>query len=126
MERYFRDIEKKLNDAYAIAEKARAKGYDPIDKVEIPLAKDMAERVDGLISIASPQILNSGIPKRIHELEETYGILDWRVALKIAEEIAEEKFCKFRTKIEAIETGVRVGFAYLTLGTVSSPLEGFA
>ena len=26
---------------------------------------------------------------------------------------------------EAIEVGIRTGFAYLTLGTVSSPLDGF-
>ena len=32
---------------------------------------------------------------------------------------------KFKDKIEAIETGIRVGLAYHTLGTVSSPIEGF-
>ncbi|MEK6809006.1 MAG: DNA polymerase II large subunit, partial [Nanoarchaeota archaeon] len=126
MELYFQEIAEKLNKAYEVAVKARALGYEPLPNVEIPLAKDMAERVEGLISIISPQIMNKGIPQRIHELEKIYGILDWRVALKIAEEVAEERFCRFDSKLLAIEIGIRVGFAYLTLGTVSSPLEGFA
>ena len=124
MEYYFQDIDKKVKKAYDLANKARKKGLDPEDKVPIPLAKNMAERVEGLISAVAPQIINSGISKRIYELEKTYGSLDWRIALIIAEEIANEKFCKFEDKLEAITIGVRVGFAYLTLGTVASPLEG--
>ena len=44
----------------------------------------------------------------------------------IAEEVANQKFCKFKDKKEAMEIGIRTGFAYHTLGTVASPLEGFA
>lgn len=43
----------------------------------------------------------------------------------IAEEIAKEKFCKFRNLHEGIDAGIRVGMAYITLGVVSSPIEGF-
>ena len=93
--------------------------------MNIPLAKNMAERVEGLVSVAAPQIMNCGIPERIKELEVIYGKLDWRVALKISLETTQEKFCKFETQKEAIETGIRVGLAYLTLGVVASPLEGF-
>ncbi|MBS3098247.1 DNA polymerase II large subunit [Candidatus Woesearchaeota archaeon] len=125
MELYFDDINKKVKLAYDIATKARKLGYDPEEKVAIPLAKNMAERVEGLISAVAPQIINSGVSKRIHELEKEYGILDWRIALIIAGEISDEKFCKFQNKFEAMEVGIRVGFAYLTLGTVASPLEGF-
>jgi DNA polymerase II large subunit len=85
----------------------------------------MAERVEGLISDKAPQIVGSGIIKRINQLEEGLGTLDWRVGFKIAEEVAKEKFCKFKDKKEAIEIGIRVGFAYLTIGIVSAPLEGF-
>ena len=114
-----------IDKAYALANSARAKGYDPEETVGIPLAKNMAERVESLVSVAMPQILNKGIPQRIKELEDVYGKLDWRVALAISLETAEEKFCKFSTKKEAMETGIRVGLAYLTLGVVASPLEGF-
>ena len=124
-EQYKNDIIKKIDLAYKTANEARAKGYDPEDTVNIPLAKNMAERVEGLVSVAAPQIMNCGIPERIKELEVIYGKLDWRVALKISLETTQEKFCKFETQKEAIETGIRVGLAYLTLGVVASPLEGF-
>jgi DNA polymerase II large subunit len=124
-QKYFERVEKEVTKAYDVASKARKKGFDPTEKPELPLAKNMFERVEGLISVVAPQIKGTGIPKRIAALEKKYGSLDWRVALTIAREVAEEKFCKFSDKKTAIEIGIRVGFAYLTLGTVSSPLEGF-
>ena len=125
IEEYFNFIDKHLDEAYNIAQKARQEGYDPKDEVEIPLARDISERVEGLVSAAAPQILGSGVAKRIQELEEEYGKLDWRVGLQISYEVAREDFCSFSNHKEALEMGVRVGFAYLTLGVVSAPLEGF-
>jgi len=125
MEKYFEEIDKNVKKLYEIAEKARKKGFDPETKVEIPQARNMAERVEGLVSAISPQIKDSGVVKRIQELEKEYGAQDWRVALKIALEVAQEKFCKFKDKKEAMEIGIRVGFAYVTVGVVASPLEGF-
>ncbi len=124
-EKYFDEINKKINVAYAIASEARKEGYDPVDSVEIPIAKNMAERVVGLISSIVPQIKDTNIVERIHELEKEYGSQDWRVALKIAEEVTKEKFCKFKDKLGAMEVGIRVGIAYVTNGVVASPLEGF-
>ncbi len=125
IKKYFDEIDEKVKLAYSIANKAKSKGYDVDKIVDIPLAKNMAERVEGIISIVAPQIRNSGMVERIAELEDKYGKLDWRVALVIAEEVAREKFCKFKNKLEAIEVGIRVGLAYVTIGVVSSPLEGF-
>ncbi len=123
--KYFEEIDKKIAEAYAVAGAARKKGLDPEEKVEIPLVKDMAERVEGLISVVAPQIIGSGISKRIKQLEGEYGSLDWRIALTISLEVAQEKFCKFKDKKEAMEMGIRTGMAYLTMGVVASPLEGF-
>ncbi len=125
LEPYFEDIEKELKAIYERANSARQRGFDPKREVDIPCARNMAERVEGLISAAAPNIMGKGIPERITELEKKYGSLDWRISLVIAEEIAREKFCKFNSLKEAMEIGLRVGFAYHTLGTVSSPLEGF-
>ena len=125
MKEYFDEINKNLAEMYAIASRARKTGYDPVDDVEIPLAKNMAERVIGIISIVAPQVKNSGIIERIDELEREYGAQDWRVALKISEEVAKEKFCKFSGKKESMEIGIRVGIAYITVGVVASPIEGF-
>jgi DNA polymerase II large subunit len=122
---YFQELEKETLKIYSIALKARKKGYDPDLKPEIVLAKNLAERVIGLISVAAPQLRESGAIKRIVELEKEFGILDWRVAFQISLEVAQEKFCRFNDKREAMEVGIRVGFAYVTLGAVSAPLEGF-
>ncbi|MBI5871622.1 DNA polymerase II large subunit [archaeon] len=125
MESYFEDINSRVKQAYVIANQAKSKGLDPETEVTIPLARNMAERVIGIISSIAPQIANSGIIESISEIERQYGKLDWRVAFKIAEEVSQEKFCKFKDKKEAIEVALRLGLAYLTVGVVASPLEGF-
>ncbi len=125
IKKYFSGIEGEIDWAYEVANTARKLGYDPEKKVDIPVARNMAERVEGLISAVAPQILGSGIKKRIQELEKNFSFGDWRISLVIAEEVAREKFCKFKDLKEAIETGIRVGFAYHTNGIVAAPLEGF-
>src|SRR3989338_749653 len=59
------------------------------------------------------------------DLEDQFGVQDWRVALTVAAETAEQKFCVFSTKEHALDVGIRIGIAYVTNGVVSSPLEGF-
>jgi len=125
LKRYFEVLEKEIDSCYKISNEGRKKGFDTEEKVDIPLAKGIAQRVEGLISAAIPQILNSGVAQRIEKLEKEHGVLDWRVALKIAEEVAKQKFCKFQDTREAMETGIRVGMAYITLGVIAAPLEGF-
>lgn len=125
MQKYFDEIEEGVQKANSVAKKAREKGYDPEEEPGIPIARNMAERVIGLISAVAPKVKDTKIPQRIQELEKEYGVLDWRISLIIALEVAQEKFCKFKDKKEAMEVGIRVGFAYHTLGSVASPLEGF-
>src|SRR3989344_3680671 len=102
IEEYFERFDKDVKHCYSIATNARKKGFDPVDRVEI-----------------------LPVVERIAELEKEYGTQDWRVALNLAEEISAQKFCKFETNKEAIEVGLRVGLAYITVGVVASPLEGF-
>ena len=73
MKKYFQEIEDKIKVCYSIAGEARSKGLDPLDKVEIPLARTLAEKVVGLISTVYPQINDERIVKRIIELEKEYG-----------------------------------------------------
>ncbi len=125
IENYFENLKKDVDVIYDLASEARAKKIDPKDEVEIPLAMSLAEKVEGLVSTVYPQLLNSGVSTRILELEKEYGKLDVAVSFKIAEEVAKQKFCKFDDLVQAIEAGIRVGFAYNTLSVVSSPIEGF-
>ncbi|MGV8171605.1 MAG: DNA polymerase II large subunit, partial [Candidatus Woesearchaeota archaeon] len=125
MQKYFAELEDACTREVKIANAARSKGYDYTKTSEIVLTKNMAERVIGIIAVVAPQIQNTGTVARIIELEKQYSVLDWRVAFTIAEEVAREKFCKFKDEKEAMEIGIKTGFAYVTNGVVSSPLEGF-
>ncbi len=125
MDKYFAQIEKEVMSAYKLAADARKKGHDPEPVVDILLTKNMAQRVEGLVAAVAPSIRGSGIIKRIQELEKKHGKLSWEVVLIIAEEVARQKFVRFKTVKEAMETGIRVGFAYHTVGIVAAPLEGF-
>lgn len=122
---YFENLKKEVDKVYDFAQIARSKGYDPVDEVEIPLAMSMAEKVVGLISTIYPQMKGTEIAPRILEMEKEYGKLDPTIIFKIAEEVAKQNFCKFNNLLEAMDAGIRIGFAYITLGVVSSPIEGY-
>ena len=115
-EKYFDNLGKCIKNNYEIAKKARLMGFDPVDEVEVPLALTMAAKVVRLIATKYSQLDNENIINRILELEKKYGALDNTVSFIIAEEIAKEKYCKFETQLEAMDAGIRVGFAYSTLG----------
>ena len=125
MEKYFSDIDSQLAFCYEVANEARSRGFDPEDKVDIPLTKTMAERVEGMISAVKPEIIGSGLAERIEELEKQHGELSLEVALVIADEVAGNRFCKFDSRKEAMEVGIRTGFAYLTTGIVWALPGGF-
>ena len=125
MNNYFENLKENIDKEYSIASKARALGLDPVDIVEIPLALTMAERAASLILTIYPKLPIKIISDRILEIEEKYGQLDSMVSFVIAREVAEEKFCKFENEIEAIDAGIRIGFSYMTLGVVASPIEGY-
>jgi DNA polymerase II large subunit len=124
-QQYFINLDRSVKKVYDFASEARAKNLDPVNKVEIPLARSLAEKVVGLISTIYPQMENSGIAERILELEKEFGKLNMGVSFKIAEEVAKQKFCKFSSLLESIDAGIRIGFSYTTLGVVSSPIEGY-
>ncbi len=125
VDEYFNMLNNGVSRAYEVAGRARALGLDPVDKVEVSLAATMVEKAVRLVCVVYPDLPVDKIVKRMEKLEVEYGQLDTTVSFVIAREIAEEKFCKFRDKLEAIDAGVRVGFAYMTLGVVSSPIEGY-
>ncbi len=72
---YFETLESETNKVYAIAKEARLKGYDIETEPEISLAKDLAERVEGLVD-------KEGIAQMIKDLEKT-GISREEVAFQI-------------------------------------------
>lgn len=111
---YFHVLEAQLKELYAIAEKARKQWKDPDPRVEIPLAKDMADRVESLVG---PR----GIAEFIRNLDEQ-GFSREDIALKAIDKIIESDFQGERTAEQCIRTSL----AILTEGVVAAPLEGIA
>ena len=122
IKKYFESMDVQIQACYKLAAEARKKGFDPEEEVPIPLAKNMAERVVGLISVLAPQIAKSNVTQRITELESEYGMLDWRVGFKIAEEVAKQEHCKFENKQEAMEMGIP--YQTLISGIIHRYIEG--
>ncbi|MDR2623535.1 MAG: DNA polymerase II large subunit [Methanobrevibacter sp.] len=115
---YFDRLEKETHVLYEIANQAKAKGFDVETTTEIPLAKDLSERVEGLVG---PE----GIAKRIKELEKEKCSRE-EVAFAIASEIASKEPGKEQTKEQLADQGLRAALAILTEGVVAAPLEGIS
>ncbi len=114
---YHERLLKELEKVYKIAEEARKKGLDPEPFVEIPIAKNMAERVEKLMNIP-------GLADRILELEEA-GIEREKMCFIIAKEIVEGKFGEM-DRLTAIDKAIRTAVAIMTEGVVAAPIEGIA
>ena len=119
---YFDRLEAETNHLYEIANEARSKGLDVETKTEVPLAKDLAERVEGLVG---PE----GVAQRIKELEKDMDRES--VAFEIAAEIADGTFeltgekAKWNEE-QRCDQGLRTALAILTEGVVAAPLEGIS
>ncbi|MGZ7118423.1 MAG: DNA polymerase II large subunit [Methanobacterium sp.] len=119
---YFETLEEETERVYDVARKARFKGYDIELEPEVPLAKDLAERVEGLVG-------PKGVAKRIKELEEEYSREE--AAFKIAREIVttpdvEGEEDSIEVQEVKSDQALRTALAILTEGVVAAPLEGIA
>ena len=119
---YFESLEEDTDKLYAIAKQARAKGYDIELEPEIPLATDLAERVEGLVG-------PKGIANKIKEIEDEMSREE--VAFQIARDIVtkrdvEEKEDSLESKESKSDQAIRTALAIITEGVVAAPLEGIA
>ncbi|WP_101295065.1 DNA polymerase II large subunit [Halegenticoccus soli] len=114
-ERYFARIEDRLDEAFELAEAAKAQGKDPETEVEIPVAQDMADRVENILGI-------EGVAGRVRELEGRMSREE--AALELAEDFAEGRVGDYETREGKVEGAVRTAVALLTEGVVAAPIEG--
>ena len=114
-EAYHQEISKKVEVCYDVAKIARSKNKDIRDFVEIPLANDMADRIEELLEI-------KGISSEIRDLSKDTSREE--VALIMAKKIAERYSSNGKDK--AVDMAVRSGLAILTEGILVAPLEGIS
>ncbi len=111
---YFTHLETQLQTLYTIAEKARKQWKDPNPEVEIPRAKDMADRVESLVGPRT-------VAQTIRDLD-TQGFSREEIALKVIDEIIQSDI----QGEKIAEQCIRTSLAILTEGVVAAPLEGIA
>ncbi|RLM56762.1 DNA-directed DNA polymerase II large subunit [Halobellus sp. Atlit-31R] len=114
-ERYFERIESRLDEAFDRAERAKARGHDPEPEVEIPVAKDMADRVENILGIA-------GVAARVRELEGQMSREE--AALELVTDFVEGSVGDYDSREGKVEGAVRTAVALLTEGVVAAPIEG--
>jgi DNA polymerase II large subunit len=114
-ERYFEAIEAALDRAFETAERARARGGDPRPEVEIPVAVDMADRVENILGI-------EGVAERVRELEGEMSREE--AALELVTDFVEGSVGDYDSRAGKIEGAVRTAVALLTEGVVAAPIEG--
>jgi DNA polymerase II large subunit len=116
MEAYEKSLMDDLLLAIAIAKKARSRGLDPSTDIEIPIASDLADRVEALLGI-------KGVAERIRELESLMSREE--VALRIGDDFIARKFGE-TTNEQILDHAIRTAMALLTEGVVAAPTEGIA
>ncbi|WP_311170472.1 DNA-directed DNA polymerase II large subunit [Halobellus ordinarius] len=114
-ERYFERLESRLDEAFDRAERAKRRGYDPEPEVEIPVAKDMADRVENILGIG-------GVAERVRELEGEMSREE--AALELVTDFVEGTVGDYEGRAGKIEGAVRTAVALLTEGVVAAPIEG--
>jgi len=112
--RYLDGLEAGLASAMEVAAAARKRGLDPTTEIEIPIASDLADRVEALLGY-------KGIAARIRELEETMSREE--AALRIGDDFVARKFGE-TTPEEILDHAIRGAMALLTEGVVAAPTEG--
>jgi len=115
---YFESLTKEVDKIYAVANEAKLKGFDPLTKVEISPAHDVAARAEATLD--GPD----GVAKRIRELQENKSREE--VAFAVAKEIAQGTLGGITDNEKAAEKAVRVALAILTESITAAPLEGIA
>ncbi|MFT4958268.1 MAG: DNA polymerase II large subunit, partial [Halobacteriales archaeon] len=114
-ERYFDRLETELDEAFGVAEDAKSRGGDPEPEVEIPVAKDMADRVENILGI-------DGVAERVRELEGEMSREE--AALELVTDFVEGTVGDYESKAGKVEGAVRTAVALLTEGVVAAPIEG--
>src|SRR6056297_3711723 len=110
-ERYFERLENPLE----VAQEAKRRGGDPKPEVEIPTARDMADRVENILGI-------DGVAERVRELEGEMSREE--AALELVTDFVEGTVGDYDSRAGKVEGAVRTAVALLTEGVVAAPIEG--
>jgi len=87
-EDYIKRLHEEADAIYEVAEEARSKGHDPKITVEIPKAKDLADRTQKLLDFLHPR----QTAEQIREMTKLYDGNRERVAIEVARIVCAESY----------------------------------
>ena len=119
VDRYREALDLSIDQAYAVALRARQQGYDPEIAPEIPRAQDMASRVEKLLA----HLKIDGISEEIRSLAREMPREE--LAVTVARRLANDS-ARPGSLADRVDVALRVGLAILTEGILVAPLEGLA
>ena len=121
MESYEEWLDERTEEAYKIAQRARAKGLDHSLEVEIPRASDLASRTEKLLveHLEGAEVADD-IRKLLAENDRE------TTSIKMATIVAKRFRDNGHDLQKSIDVGLRVGLAILTEAVLVAPLEGIS
>ncbi len=122
-------LEQQIEDAYLVASKAKSKGFDFSETVEIPRASDLASRTEKLLEDPylypdpdrrdqSPLRIEDDLRVLLQEHDRETA------AIMIAISVTNEMHSRTGDRRRSIDSGLRVGLAVLTEAVLVAPLDG--
>ena len=117
MREYLAMLKSSLDAAYAIAEEARGRKFDPSLVVEIKPASDVAARVEGIVGPPGITAIIRALEKEGHSRE--------LIAHMVVQKIVRGEIIQ-GDKRTLIEQAVRTGVGILTEGVLVAPTEGIS
>lgn len=112
---YFNMLSEDFDAAYAIATKARNRGFDPETFVEIKPAPDLASRVEGILNV-------EGLADLIRS--KSAGQSNRALAFDIVRDLCINPKFKKGTVEDQLTLALRAGLSILTDGVLVAPTEG--
>ncbi|MGC8571749.1 MAG: DNA polymerase II large subunit [Candidatus Micrarchaeia archaeon] len=110
---YFDIINKNVDKAYAVAQQARSKGFDPKNYVEVKPAPDLAARVEGIIGVEGIADIIKNIGNKTRQ----------ETAFELVKRICTDS--RFEMPLnKRLTLAVRAGLSVLTEGVLVAPTEG--
>jgi len=113
-------LDRETEEVYQLASKAKNKGLDFENYIEIPRASDLASRTEKLLQ--KDYLKELSIEDDLRKLLKEYD--RETASIKIAVDVAKSKFAETKDLQESIDCGLRVGLAVLTEAVLVAPLEG--
>lgn len=113
---YFKTIQEKTKKGYEVAQKAKAKGIDVSEEVEIIPALDLADRAETIIGL-------KGLSQRFREISSEEPNRR-KAYFKLFEEILEQKWWSIPDEQKRVELAIKACLLIETEGVVVAPLDG--